>query len=172
MPRADLASDVPQMAPTMRGLQTRAMGTISVTPTVYDLIVALLVLVSASLVAMGILLTIRHIRRVRRLDVEALEHAASKGLTTTPRRSRFPFASRNERAPYPGPMKFSGPLPEIRIHLSEDVDETGEKAPSRVVVVRFGQAPAETEPFAEFHGLPPYRPLRDPRSGAEMREKH
>lgn len=54
-----------------------------------------------------------------------------------------------------GARRSSQPLPEIRIHLPDEVDEKGQQAPGKVVVVKIDETNIGLEP--DHEDLPPYR---------------
>lgn len=148
------------MSTTSFALRAREQPASSLT---FKLLVALLVIASISFLCFFTLFVLRRLRSRRiRSTLPLYSEAAptyksqspnSPPTSTQPRflRSLFPG---QRKQPYPDPATVRidpGPLPEIHIHHLEELDESGKPAPSKVVVVRVGEASVSLE-----EDLPPY----------------
>lgn len=161
----------------MSRLFSRSAQAQMVSPLVFKLLLALLILVSITMCSIGSLLILRRIRQRRRaqllpqhsksfetLPPQQCQVASSPPQTALMTQLRCLFGNlSSEKAALAHsvetPRCAHAPLPEIHIHLSEEHDEhTGSKAPGKIFIVKFGDELSEKDP-AEDH-LPPYRPLR------------
>lgn len=127
-------------------------------PTVVDLIIALLILVLVALSLVGGLL---FLRRRRRNQSEPLlpVHNGQRRLTITATQGKKQSVfvideKRNLLENSSSPPQ--SPVPEIRLTFPEEEDETGKRKSGRVVVVRISEAGSVgLEPYHEE--LPPYQ---------------
>jgi hypothetical protein len=128
------------------------------TPTMLNLLIALVVLVATVIVLLGGLLLLRHIRRSKKEKGELLPSynekptKKSRGLVIdTPAYVAAEKQSLIDDSASPPPS----PVPEIRITFPEEVDQAGKRMSGRVVVVRVGETSVGLEPVNE--NLPPYQ---------------
>jgi len=128
------------------------------TPTMLNLLIALVVLFATVVLLIGGLLVLRSIRRSRKQKEDQLPTYNEK----PPKKNRglsigtpaYVVAEKqnlidNSASPPPSPV------PEIRITFPEEVDESGKRMSGRVVVVRVGESTVGLEPVNE--NLPPYQ---------------
>jgi hypothetical protein len=128
------------------------------TPTMLNLLIALVVLFAIVVLLVGGLLVLRSIRRTRKERGERLPTYSEKP-SRNPRGLAigtpvYVVAEKqnlidNSASPPPSPV------PEIRITFPEEVDESGKRKSGRVVVVRVGETSVGLEPVNE--NLPPYQ---------------
>lgn len=137
----------------------------------FKLLVALLILVSISFVCLGLLMVNRKIRQHRNKQLlpthnkglepsQMSQHRRSSSISirTTHGLMAGQGAQYQEKlSPFDttGVRRSSQPLPEIHIHLPEEVDEKGQQAPGKVVVVKIDETNIGLEP--DHEDLPPYR---------------
>ncbi|KAI9718901.1 MAG: hypothetical protein M1812_003785 [Candelaria pacifica] len=145
---------------------TLASGTL--TPTMVNLLIALLVLVLCSLLLVAGLFMLRSYRRTKRDASLPLYNEKPSGKKSNHRRltiTAAPYGRRSEsvyvysekqhlvdNSSSPPPS----PIPEIRITFPEEEDEAGKRQSGRVLVVRVGDAGVGLEPLVEDN-LPPYQ---------------
>jgi len=127
----------------------------NLTPTMLNLLIALVVLFAAVVLLVGGLLVLRSIRRSRKqesLPVYNEKPTNPRGLTIdTPAyvvQEKQHLMDNSSSPP-------DSPIPEIRITFPEEVDEAGKRKSGRVVVVRVGDHSVGLEPVQE--NLPPYQ---------------
>lgn len=162
------------------------MQTPTFSPLAYRLLLALLVLVSATLICIGLLLVLRRVRQHRKGDLLP-RHARCFSSRRAHDRCACAPATAPAAVSRQRPLLFSAfrsekgvtdekvsndpnvLLPEIRIQFPDEIDDTGKQAPGKVVVVRIGETALGLEPLEDE--LPPYRPLRDPRVMEDPKEK-
>jgi hypothetical protein len=132
--------------------------------TMIDLLIALMVLIFVSLLLVGALYTVRKIRRSRAIARQQLplhnEKPTSnhRRLTITATRNSSIYVYDEKSAMIGNPS--SPPLspdnvPEIRITFPDEQDEAGRRKSGRVVVVRVGETGVGLEPLKEEQ-LPAY----------------
>lgn len=136
----------------------------SYSPTMAALLIALVVLLVIALLCVVALYFMRWRKRSMRADsLPIYEDAKSSSnrssrhhrLTVRPHESIIVYQEKqnlidNSEAPPP-----SSPVPEIRIHFPEEVDDSGKRQSGRVVVVRVGEHSIGLEPVSET--LPAYQ---------------
>jgi len=140
----------------------------ALTPTMVNLLIALLVLVFLGLMLVAGLFFLRNRRRSRKEAELPLYNENSSKRTSNHRRltiTAAPFGRRSESIyvynekqtlmenPSSPP---ESPIPEIRITFPEEEDEGGKRKSGRVVVVRVGETGVGLEPLEE-ENLPPYQ---------------
>lgn len=138
----------------------------SMSSTVIDLLIALLVLIFVSLLLVGALYTVRKIRRNRAIARQQLPlHNDSKSasatrrltITTTPygRSSIYVYDEKSSiLSNSASPPLSPDSVPEIRITFPDEQDESGRPKSGRVVIVRVGETGVGLEPLDEQ--LPAY----------------
>jgi hypothetical protein len=143
---------------TLHSFVVRDDASIAMTPTMLNLLIALVVLLAMVIVLVGGLLLLRSIRRSRKERGERLPTYSenptrnNRGLTIgTPTYVAAEKQSLIDNSASPPPS----PVPEIRITLPEEVDNYGKRTSGRVVVVRVGETSVGLEPVNE--NLPPYQ---------------
>jgi hypothetical protein len=143
---------------TLHSFVARDNSSNSMTPTMINLLIALVVLFALVLVLVGGLLLLRSIRRSRKEKGERLPTYSEKpmrnnrGLSIgTPAYVAAEKQSLIDNSTSPPPS----PVPEIRITFPEEVDNSGKRMSGRVVVVRVGETSVGLEPVNE--NLPPYQ---------------
>lgn len=149
-------------------LSVRDRSSSSMTPTIIDLLIALLVLVFVSLLLVGALYTIRKIRRSRAAKRQSLPMYNESRNTSNHRRltiTASPYGRNSSIYVYDekssmmnSPPAFSPTdVPEIRITFPDEHDEDGRRKSGRVVVVRVGETGVGLEPVKEDDQLPAYQ---------------
>jgi len=130
------------------------------TPTMLNLLIALVVLFATVVLLVGGLLLLRSIRRSKKEKGERLptyEYSEkpsrnNRGLSIgTPAYVAAEKQNLIDNSASPPPS----PVPEIRITFPEEVDESGKRKSGRVVVVRVGETSVGLEPVND--NLPPYQ---------------
>lgn len=148
---------------TIQLLVVRGEEKKGIDPTMFSLLVSLLVLVILALILCGALFFLRNMRKARKeaqlpLYEKRLSNHRRLTITATPfgkgRESVLVFQEKqdlmaNSSSPPPSPV------PEIRITFPDEVDEAGKRQSGRVVVVRVGEHSVGLEPLQE--DLPPYQ---------------
>ncbi|MCJ1400394.1 hypothetical protein MMC11_003599 [Xylographa trunciseda] len=142
----------------------------TLTPLVVNLLIALLVVVLTGLCLIVTLFVLRTHRRKRQQQSELPYHNSSQGskksnhrrltITASPygRKSESVFVY-NEKQAFINQSSSppASPVPEIRITFPEEVDTSGKRQSSRVMVVRISDnGGVGLEPYQEEH-LPPYQ---------------
>ena len=134
-----------------------------ITPTVLNLLIALIVLFIFAAILIVTLLVLRSIRKSQiskeqlpLYDEKPTRLPNPRGLSirTDKRTTSIVFQEKQnliENSSSPPPS----PIPEIRITFPEEVDESGKRQSGRVVVVRVGDHSVGLEPIRET--LPPYQ---------------
>lgn len=154
----------------------------TLTPTMVNLLIALVVLFATIAILVGTLLIFRQMRRKQKeqeaAQAEAAlpmytekdnttshsEHASSSSsrgsrlIITTPSYAGFSEKEALMRSAASTPA--SPDVPEIRITFPEEVDESGKRTSGRVVVVKVGEHSVGLEPVHQDQ-LPPYRQRED-----------
>jgi type II secretory pathway pseudopilin PulG len=140
----------------------------TLSPTMVNLLIALLVLAIVALLLVVSLLVLRHVRRSRK-QAETLPMYNEKRKTLNHRRLTITASPTSGRPSsiyvYQEKQNLidnsssppSSPIPEIRITFPEEIDEAGKRTSGRVVVVRVGEHSIGLEPVQEDHQLPPYQ---------------
>ena len=132
--------------------------------TMIDLLIALMVLIFVSLLLVGALYTVRKIRRSRAIARQQLplynEKPASNHrrltITTTRNSSIYVYDEKSAMMSNPSSPPLSPDnVPEIRITFPDEQDEAGKRKSGRVVVVRVGETGVGLEPLTEEQ-LPAY----------------
>ncbi|KAF9629673.1 hypothetical protein BFW01_g10876 [Lasiodiplodia theobromae] len=142
----------------------------TLTPTMVNLLIALLVLVGVALISVVALFWLRRARNQKkkselpmyneeRPTSRVSSHHRSLTITTAP-----PYSNRgsavyvyNEKETFMNEQRSpDSPVPEIRITFPEEVDDKGNKQSGKVVVVRVGDHSVGLEPLHEEQ-LPPYQ---------------
>jgi hypothetical protein len=143
---------------TLHSFVVRDDSSSTMTPTMLNLLIALVVLFATVVVLVGGLLLLRSIRRSRKAKGERLPTYSEnptrnhRGLSIgTPSYVVAEKQSLIDNSASPPPS----PVPEIRITLPEEVDDSGRRTSGRVVVVRVGETSVGLEPVNE--NLPPYQ---------------
>jgi hypothetical protein len=130
-----------------------------------DLLIALMVLVFVALLLIGALYIVRKIRRNRAIARQQLPvynepvkgHKRSLTITTTPiSRGSSIYVYDEKSSMIDTPTTPSSPVPEIRITFPDEQDESGKRMSGRVVVVRVGDTSVGLEPLKEDEQLPAY----------------
>lgn len=132
--------------------------------TINKLLIALIVLVSLTIVLGGSLIILKRIRQQRKQagTLPTYESANSKngrGLRISTRDSAFIYSEKQQLLDASSPMPLSPDnVPEIRITFPEEEDkETGRRI-SRVMVVQVGEAGVGFVRPLKEESLPPYQP--------------
>lgn len=139
----------------------------SLTPTMVNLLIALLSLVFVGLCLVACLFIIRHNRKSKKQsELPMYDESASKTsnhrrltITASPygRRSESIYVFNEKHTLMGNPASPpTSPIPEIRITFPEEEDEAGRRKSGRVVVVRIGETGVGLEPYQE-DDLPPYQ---------------
>jgi hypothetical protein len=144
-----------------------ARGETVLTPTMVNLLIALVVLFATIALLIGTLLIFRQMRRKQK-EAEVLHSEA--GLPMYSEKDEYPSSSSTrasrliistpgyseKEALMRGASTPSSPdVPEIRITFPEEVDESGRRTSGRVVVVKVGEHSVGMEPVRQ-EDLPPY----------------
>lgn len=149
-------------------LRLRGEPATSMSATMIDLIIALMVLIFLSLLLIAALYTVRKIRRNRAIARQQLPiHNDSKPIPN-PRRltikatpygrgsSIYVYDEKSSVLSSPSSPSFSpDSVPEIRITFPDEQDESGRSKSGRVVVVRVGEMGVGLEPVNDEQ-LPAY----------------
>lgn len=141
------------------------------TPTMVNLLIALLVLVFVGLVAVAAQYLLRKRRKSQRVGLPTHNNnRQTRSKTSNHRRltiTATPYG-RHSRSLHvlnekqnlvdnsSSPPLSPDSIPEIRITFPEEEDEVGHRKSGRVVVVRVGETGVGLEPFND-EGLPPYQ---------------
>ena len=149
-------------------LHTREESSATMSTTMIDLLIALMVLIFVSLLLVGALYTVRKIRRSRAISRQQLPtHNDSKfiskhrRLTTTAApygrgSSIYVYDEKSSILSSPSSPSLSpDSVPEIRITFPDEQDECGRRKSGRVVVVRVGETGVGLEPLKDEQ-LPAY----------------
>jgi hypothetical protein len=142
------------------------------TPTMTNLLVALVVLFAAIAILVGTLLILRQMRRTKKerllrenhdtlpiySEKPSAQHASSARssrltITTTSYEKEALMQRDNDGSLSPNDV------PEIRITFPEEIDESGKRTSGKVVVVKIGEHSVGLEPCHE--DLPPYQQSMD-----------
>ena len=143
----------------------------AMSPTIIDLLIALMALVFVSLLLVGVLYLVRRIRRSRAIARQQLPlHNDPKTSKNVPNHRRLTITA----APYgrgssihvydekasmmsnpSSPPLSPDSVPEIRITFPDEQDESGRRKSGRVVVVRVGETGVGLEPLKDEQ-LPAY----------------
>lgn len=144
----------------------------TMSPTMIDLLIALMVLIFVSLLLVGTLYTVRKIRQRRAIARQELplynEKASSvhshsrRRLTITTARNSNIYVYNAEKSPIMSPPGSPGSVPEIRITFPDEQDESGRRKSGRVLVVRVGETGVGLEPLKDEQ-LPAYQKDGDDR---------
>lgn len=149
-------------------LHTREETSTAMSTTVIDLLIALMVLIFVSLLLVGVLYTVRKIRRNRAIarqqlpihnDNKSISNHRRLTITATPygRGSSIYFYDEKSSimsSPSSPPLSPDS-VPEIRITFPDEQDESGRRKSGRVVVVRVGETGVGLEPLKDEQ-LPAY----------------
>jgi len=139
----------------------------ALTPTMVNLLIALLALIFLGLCLVASLFILRHNRKSKKqTELPLYDESASKTsnhrrltITATPygRRSESIYVYNEKQTLMDNPSSPPvSPIPEIRITFPEEEDEAGKRKSGRVVVVRVGETGVGLEPYQE-DDLPPYQ---------------
>lgn len=140
----------------------------TMSPTIIDLLIALMVLIFVSLLLIGALYTVRKIRQRRAIARQQLpvynEKASSNHrrltITATPYgrgSSVYVYDEKSSMMSSPrSPPLSPDSVPEIRITFPDEQDESGQRKSGRVVVVRVGETGVGLEPLQDEQ-LPAYQ---------------
>ncbi|KAI9813780.1 MAG: hypothetical protein M1827_003570 [Pycnora praestabilis] len=141
----------------------------ALSPTMVDLLIALLVLVFAALLLIAGLFILRNYRKSKReASLPLYNEKIPSGKKSNHRRltiTAAPYGRRSESIYIYNDKQDllensssppESPIPEIRITFPEEEDEAGKRMSGRVVVVRVGDAGVGLEPLDE-ENLPPYQ---------------
>ncbi|KAH6684086.1 hypothetical protein B0J14DRAFT_646001 [Halenospora varia] len=126
-----------------------------------DLLIALMVLVFVALLLVGALYVVRKIRRNRAIARQSLPQYEPRDshkrltITTKGRSSVYVYDEKSSMMNSPQSPPLS-PVPEIRITFPDEQDESGKRKSGRVVVVRVGDTSVGLEPLPEDDELPAY----------------
>jgi len=150
-------------------LIVRDSSSSTMTPTVIDLLIALMVLIFVSLLLVAALYTVRKIRQRRAIARQQLpsynEKASSnhRRLTITTSQygrgsSIYVYDEKSSMMSNPSSPALSPDcVPEIRITFPDEQDESGQRKSGRVVIVRVGETGVGLEPLKEDEQLPAYQ---------------
>lgn len=147
-------------------LNARDSSSSTMSPTMIDLLIALMVLIFVSLLLVGALYTVRKIRRTRAIARQQLPLYNDPAAKTTPNHRRVTITATpyghnssiyvyNEKDSNSSPPLSPDSVPEIRITFPDEHDESGRRRSGRVVVVRVGETGVGLEPLPEEQ-LPAY----------------
>ena len=140
----------------------------TMSPTMIDLLIALLVLIFVSLLLIGALYTLRKIRQRRAIARQQLPVYSEKAspshrrltITTSPYGRGSSISIYDEKASMMSsprsPPSSPDSVPEIRITFPDEQDESGRRKSGRVVVVRVGETGVGLEPLQDEQ-LPAYQ---------------
>ena len=144
-------------------LLTRDNSNNSMSTTVIDLLITLLVLVFVLLCLTAAIFTMRKIHRRQAIGRQQLplhhekrtSHHRRLTISTTPgpRSSIYVY---DEKPSLNGPTTPTSPVPEIRITFPDEQDESGRPKSGRVVIVRVGETGVGLEPLHNDEQLPAY----------------
>ncbi|KAH8757477.1 hypothetical protein BGZ57DRAFT_944572 [Hyaloscypha finlandica] len=156
------------MARGSASLRTRGESSTAMSTTVIDLLIALMVLIFVSLLLVGVLYTVRKIRRNKAISRQQLPmHNDSKPISNHRRLTitASPYGRGSSIYVYdekssilsspPSPPLSPDSVPEIRITFPDEQDESGRRKSGRVVVVRVGETGVGLEPLKDEQ-LPAY----------------
>lgn len=130
-----------------------------------DLLIALMVLVFTALCLIGALYIVRKVRRNRAIARQTLPlhneptkgHQRSLTISTSPYgRNSSIYVYDEKSSMIDSPTTPTSPVPEIRITFPDEQDESGKRKSGRVVVVRVGEHSVGLEPLKEDEQLPAY----------------
>jgi hypothetical protein len=151
--------------PVLHTFVVRGNSSTALTPTMVNLLIALVVLFASVALLVGILLILRQMRRTRKAEEQRelserlpmytekpASSARSSRLTITT--SSYAVHEKETLIDSAG-SPTRGDVPEIRITFPEEVDETGKRTSGRVVVVKVGDHSVGLEPVHE--DLPAYQ---------------
>lgn len=151
-----------------QGLISRDSSSTTMSPTMIDLLIVLMVLVFVSLLLVGALYTVRKIRQRKAIARQQLPVYNEKSLnhrsltiTTAPYGRGSNIYVYDEKSSMmsnpPSPPLSPENVPEIRITFPDEQDESGRRKSGRVVVVRIGETSVGLEPLKEDEQLPAYQ---------------
>jgi hypothetical protein len=154
------------MARSSAILNVRNESSSGMSPTMIDLLIALMVLIFVSLLLVGALYTVRKIRQKRAIARQQLPiHNDSKTslnhrrltLTAAPygRGSSIYVYDEKSSMMDNSPPVTPNSVPEIRITFPDEQDESGRRKSGRVVIVRVGETGVGLEPLRDEQ-LPAY----------------
>lgn len=134
-----------------------------ITPTMFNLLIALVVLFTAAVLLVAALFVLRSIRRSRRKEELPLyeekpartQNPRGLSIRTTDNRTTSIVIQEKQNLIDNSSSPPASPIPEIRITFPEEIDESGKRQSGRVVVVRVGDQSVGLEPVYET--LPPYQ---------------
>ena len=148
-------------------LNVRDTSSTTMSATMIDLLIALMVLIFVSLLLVGALYTVRKIRRSKAIARQSLPLHNEK-LTSNHRRltitatpygrgsSIYVYDEKSSMISNPSSPPLSPEnVPEIRITFPDEQDEAGQRKSGRVVIVRVGETGVGLEPLKEEQ-LPAY----------------
>jgi len=151
-------------------LVTRDSQTTTLSPTMIDLLIALMVLIFVSLLLIGALYVARKIRQKRAITRQQLPSYSEKSssnhqrltITTSPygRQSGvYIYDEKSSMMSHPSSPPLSPEnVPEIRITFPDEHDESGRPRSGRVLVVRVGENGSHgLEPLKDEEQLPAYQ---------------
>jgi hypothetical protein len=144
-----------------------ASNTTTMSNSMIDLLIALMVLVFVALLLIGALYIVRKIRRNRAVARQQLPqynepikgHQRRLTITTTPYgrgSSIYVYDEKSSMIDTPTTPLSPDNVPEIRITFPDEQDESGKRKSGRVVVVRVGETSVGLEPLKEDEQLPAY----------------
>jgi len=159
---------------SIKQLVSRSESSATMSPTMLNLLIALMVLIFVALLLVGALYTARKIRQRRaiarqqlptyneksssnhrRLTITTSSHGRESSIHVYDEKSSM---IRNQSSPP------QSPVPEIRITFPDEHDEQGQRKGGRVVVVRVGENGSHgLEPLKENDQLPAYQKDSDER---------
>lgn len=148
-------------------LHARDISSPTMSTTMIDLLIALMVLIFVSLLLVGALYTIRKIRRSKAIARQQLPLHNEKTLsnhrrltiTATPYTrgsSIHVYDEKSSMISSPSTPHSPDSVPEIRITFPDEQDAEGRRKSGRVVVVRIGETGVGLEPLKEDEQLPAY----------------
>jgi len=139
----------------------------SMSPTIIDLLIVLLVLLFISLLLVAALFSMRKIRRNRAIARQQLPvysekpasgHRRSMTITTSQYNRNSSIYVYDEKSSMMNSQPSSPTdVPEIRITFPDEQDESGRRTSGRVVIVRVGETGVGLEPLKEDEQLPAYQ---------------
>jgi len=140
-------------------LRVRDAAQSNLTPTMVNLLIALVVLFAAVALLTSGLLILRSIRRSKKQETlpsyNESRRSLMRGSTLTINAPAYVVAEKQNLIDNSCSLPGSPSVPEIRITFPEEVDESGKRKSGRVVVVTVGDHTVGMEPVSE--NLPPYQ---------------
>jgi len=137
----------------------------TMSPTMIDLLIILMVLIFVSLLLVGVLYVVRKFRTHRANKRQQLPTYSEKVLIpshykrltiSTTRNSKINFYEEKTAMISSPTSPLHSPVPEIRITFPDEEDKNGRRTSGRVLVVRVGETGVGLEPLGDEEQLPAY----------------